>query len=506
MGVLFVLLYAIAANIPFWIASRWLSILHDGWFSIGYIAVGVLALFVPRALTAFMLLAVIVVDIGFGVSQSYGISTFDLLRNLGTLQEFSGARILAAAIVAIFALLVVGLAVSMPVKRIRKFYGLRAAGCLAAFALVCLSVDFATVTSRNHRMTNPFVPAPIDSINPGYSTELRLSRVHLLRLTQSLFMSSFRRDYQSKSAHVPSAAALIENYANLNSSRTQAETPNLVLILVESWGLSTDQLINKGLAEAYSQQDLLSRYEVHQGTVPFHGSTIDAEGRELCGSGMSFHILIAQRQELQACLPDRLASLGYQSVALHGMRGHVFNRSVWWDRIGFQKRWFRDQLQNEGLPDCVGAYVGTCDAAIAERIEKELEPQGTNPTFIYWVTLHSHLPVPVPSPFKDAFPCPPGPYLSPQSPLCSWYGLVANVNHSIVHLATARLGRPTIFVIVGDHAPPFSDPVLRGQFSWAVVPYVLLVPRSDQQQTTRVVDPKSFPSIRAASKLGPQVK
>lgn len=501
IAVLFVLIYAIAANIPFWVVSYRLSILHDGWFCISYIAVGLLALFVPRVLTAVVLLLAITADVGYGVSESYGISTLDLLKNVGTLQEFSGSRILVVAAVAILTLLIVGMAASLPVRQIRRDYGMRVAACLVAFAVLCLSADFVTVTSRNRRMANPFALASIDSINPGYSSELRLSRVHILRLVQSFSLSTFQRDYRGKAVPVQSATALAVDYSKLNAGKSGAETPNLALILVESWGESTDPSINKGLAEAYMRPDLLARYEVYQGTVPFHGSTINAEAREMCGSGMGFHILIASRQELQNCLPERLAGLGYHSVGVHGLGGHVFNRSVWWERVGFQERWFKDQLQSEGLPDCVGAYIGTCDAAIAGWIENRLEPQGTSPTFLYWVTLHSHLPVPLPSPFREAFPCPPGPSLSPQSPLCSWYGLVANVNHSVAQIAMSKLGRPTIFVIVGDHAPPFSDPVLRDQFSWTVVPYVLLVPRSDLQQSTRVIAPKSLPSFPAADKI-----
>jgi phosphoglycerol transferase MdoB-like AlkP superfamily enzyme len=42
-----------------------------------------------------------------------------------------------------------------------------------------------------------------------------------------------------------------------------------------------------------------------------------------------------------------------------------------------------------------------------------------------------------------------------------------------------KLDRPTAFIIVGDHAPPFGDPALRNKFSQSDVPYVILLPRSD---------------------------
>jgi hypothetical protein len=38
------------------------------------------------------------------------------------------------------------------------------------------------------------------------------------------------------------------------------------------------------------------------------------------------------------------------------------------------------------------------------------------------------------------------------------------------------LARPTIFILVGDHAPPFADPRLRSEFSASQVPYVMLTP------------------------------
>jgi len=70
--------------------------------------------------------------------------------------------------------------------------------------------------------------------------------------------------------------------------------------------------------------------------------------------------------------------------------------------------------------------------------------------------------------------------LEPNTPLCSWYQLVVNVHRSVAQLATGNLPRPTVFVIVGDHAPPFGDLARRERFSQTDVPYVILLPRSDR--------------------------
>ncbi|MGA8272377.1 MAG: sulfatase-like hydrolase/transferase, partial [Candidatus Sulfotelmatobacter sp.] len=222
-------------------------------------------------------------------------------------------------------------------------------------------------------------------------------------------------------------------------------------------------------------------YQVLRGTVPFYGATVPGEARELCDSKIGFYLLKATVKELQGCLPERLAALGYRDVALHGMDGHMFNRSTWYRSIGFQEQWFRDRFRREGLPDCVGAFTGTCDAAIAQWIGRRLDRQDASPDFLYWVTLNSHLPVPIPAPIVDGYSCSMPPLLSQQPAFCSWYQLVANVHHSVAQVAMTELARPTVFIIVGDHAPPFSNPLLRGQFSSEMVPYIVLVPRLEQQ-------------------------
>src|SRR5208337_3434782 len=110
-------------------------------------------------------------------------------------------------------------------------------------------------------------------------------------------------------------------------------------------------------------------------------------------------------------------------------------------------------------------------------IGQRLQRKDTHPSFVYWVTLNSHLPVPVPSPLLARASCSLTPQLTQSPALCSWYQLVFNVHQAVSRLAMTNLARPTVFVIVGDHAPPFSNPALRSQFSSDDVPYVLLVPR-----------------------------
>jgi hypothetical protein len=273
------------------------------------------------------------------------------------------------------------------------------------------------------------------------------------------------------------AASAALHSAGLAAYARSEEKPNLVLILVESWGLDSDAVIRQALVEPYTSPELSTRFEILQGTVPFYGPTIAGEARELCGSKIGSHILDISPQQAQNCLPDRLASLGYHSLAVHGMDGYMFNRLSWYGGIGFQERWFEEQLSQEGLPKCGGAFVGICDADLAAWISRRLARKDLGPDFVYWVTLNSHLPVPSPVASPTGASCALTPLLSQQPSLCSWYQLVARVHDSIARLAITKLARPTVFVVVGDHAPPFGNPALRGTFSSSEVPYIILLPR-----------------------------
>ena len=119
----------------------------------------------------------------------------------------------------------------------------------------------------------------------------------------------------------------------------------------------------------------------------------------------------------------------------------MFDRTAWYKAIGFQERWFHDQFKQDGLSDCIGLFIGTCDADIAAWIGRRLKEPSPRPYFIHWMTLNSHLPVPVPSPLADGAPCSLALSLTPKSPLCSWYQLVANVHSSVALLATGPLAR-----------------------------------------------------------------
>ena len=56
--------------------------------------------------------------------------------------------------------------------------------------------------------------------------------------------------------------------------------------------------------------------------------------------------------------------------------------------------------------------------------------------------------------------------------------VVLRVQESVAHLVLMPGLLPTVFVIVGDQAPPFMRAETRNQFSQTMVPFVVLIPRS----------------------------
>ncbi len=479
----FIAFYTIFANLPYWIASREFGFRPYGWFSLEYAAIGVVALFVARGIAAFLLFSAISADLIWGVCRSYYLTIAECLANVSAVHAFSSVRRQSAVAVVLLTLLMPLISMHLPTSSVRGIRRVRAVGFLISFVVLLAVSQCLLAVRRTGHFPNPLLwTNRFDGVQLS-STPVRLARIPSLTLVSwEVHAASIRESAERRSARaVPSALAEAERLAEFTTNRGGRSLPNVVLVLVESWGLATDSSVNDVIVQPYLRPDLLARYKVVRGTVPFSGATVAGEARELCGSSFGFRLLNALPAELQGCVPARLAALGYHDIALHGMDGQMFNRSSWYGKIGFQEQWFNDGFKQQGLPDCDGALVGTCDSSIAEWLGSRLEKHEDNPSFVHWVTLNSHLPVLVPSPLQNGVPCTPLQSLPPNSPLCSWYQLVANVHQSVSQAALRKLARPTVFVVVGDHAPPFADPALRGRFSETVVPYVLLVPRTEEQ-------------------------
>jgi hypothetical protein len=254
---------------------------------------------------------------------------------------------------------------------------------------------------------------------------------------------------------------------------------DVVVVLAESWGLALDGRLNQIQTAPYHSAPLASAYEVEEGTVPFAGSTNYGEARELCGSALGH---VGTPAFFAACRVGAFNKAGYETIAVHGFLSKLFARAAWYRQFGFQQQVFLPTLlQSPDVHLCEGAFLGACDADVAGWLGRRLvEPNGGRPHFAFWLTLNSHLPV---APVKDAANAEAcvrdGAAFS--EGFCSWFLHSLLVHESVARLAMTPGLRPTIFVIVGDHPPPFTNRALMNKFSMQAVPYVILRPRDAQE-------------------------
>lgn len=478
--VLYSLFYAVWANVPFWIGTRTLGLVVHGWFCFDYLAVGVISLLLPPFVCVALLGIVMILDLFAGICETYYIAPSQIFVSSGALWQFSPRRILVIAGITSIVIAVAWSSLYITKLRGGDGWRARAATALISFSLVCLMTELVQASLHTRWLVNPmrgFNSA--DVLNVKHFNRTRPARYPIRKLIvlEMLEYQTRTRERQSgfQVADSPSATAIALK-AGAIPERDSDQKPDVVLIVVESWGFSADSTIRNSLVSPYTNGDLATKYEILQGTVPFYGPTVMGEARELCSSKGGFAVLYAPRAELQRCLPDRLAALGYHSIALHGMDGHLFDRNKWYPRIGFDEVQFRDSFQERGLPNCPGAFPGTCDASIADWIGDRLEEDEPRPRFIYWMTLNSHLPLPNPPLLQNPASCSITDSARRMPALCSWYQLEDNAHEAIADLALRVSARPTVFIVVGDHAPPFSEPELRDGFSNTVVPYLILIP------------------------------
>jgi Sulfatase len=479
---------AVLVNVPYWLTAHTFRFERLGFFTLEYTLVGILAMYVSPIVSASMLVALTFVDLLYGICQTYYLTIGPCFSNLSAIVSFSASRIAAAC--AMGALMV---CVAWASAWLQRHWVAQSDRKLAITLLLGFVIFVQGIDLMEHPADTGIIPNFLhvnlqrDGLNNAEGQLMaRNPFVRLLRLEWAveIKVELMGRKQAALSRKVPNASELGLQGFGTGASSPATQPPDVVLVLLESWGLATDEQLNKAFQATYSQAGVSERYRVEAGHVPFFGGTVAGESRELCRTSAAFHLLSASAEELNSCLADRLKGTGYHTVALHGMDGDMFNRSVWYQTMGFQETLFKDDFEQMGLPDCNGAFRGTCDSSLADWIGRRLESPSQQPLFMYWVTLNSHLPVVTPSGLADAAPCPANLSLGsenlsfgPDTTLCSWYQLVQNVHRNVAKLAMGKLSRPTIFIVVGDHAPPFGNAERRRLFSQTEVPYLVMLPR-----------------------------
>ena len=246
-----VIFYAVIANIPFWVASDGFSLLSYGWFCVDYAVVGLLALFLPRVLAAFLLLLVIAVDIVWSICVTFSLSITEWPTGIGVYYALSTHRQHFAVAVILLILLVTAIAAFMPAATVRKGYRLRVAACLIVFVVLCLSADCITLFYGTGHIPNPLrQESRLDKFGLSRYSKLRLARIPIIRLLSAYIGANAKNANQAAPHFIPSATAQAVHLAELTANTDSQEKPNLVLVLVESWGLAANLSVRDALASS----------------------------------------------------------------------------------------------------------------------------------------------------------------------------------------------------------------------------------------------------------------
>ncbi|HZD48179.1 MAG TPA: sulfatase-like hydrolase/transferase, partial [Silvibacterium sp.] len=386
---IFLAAFLVLPNIPLLLAAHPLSLLVRGYIDLDYLVIGLLSLFVPPLATFILLFAAVVLDFIHATCVTYLFAPAEFLHVMRYGGLLSTTRI-GLIVYAFLATLLICAAITACTSR-------RAAGRQRRIALVTIVVLFLLLVLAD-------IPNVRRILRPGEGHVVRLTRTP----TASLIYSQYTYDRYERGMRVggmyamPSAASLALNHLPDypahdrpdGASGAQDLQPNLVLVLVESWGSARDPALRDAIVEPFSDPVLESRYKVLRGTMPFAGPTTSGEKRELCQSYMGMDFDQGTQAQLDRCVPLQMRRAGYRTLAVHGFSGDFYNRKEWYPKLGFDDNWFHDRLRAAGLPDCPGPFTGSCDDAVAAWAGERLRQRGNAPLFLYWVTLNSHLPVP----------------------------------------------------------------------------------------------------------------
>ncbi|KMO22586.1 sulfatase-like hydrolase/transferase [Methylobacterium platani] len=244
----------------------------------------------------------------------------------------------------------------------------------------------------------------------------------------------------------------------------------ILLVMVESLGVLRDPGQRAILTEAFEDPALRRLYAVATGTSPFYGATAWGEMRELCGTYRSYERAFAE--EDPTCLPERFAARGYRTVAVHGFHSGFYHRALWYPEAGFQTRLFARALAPRVAHRCGGPFPGPCDTDLAQVVRDELTA-ADDPTFVYWLTLNSHVPVPR----GEATPrqrCGQAGSAFADPEVCAMVEIWQDLFAAVARLALAQPG--TEILLVGDHAPPLWRRAARDAFEPGRVSWIRLSP------------------------------
>lgn len=459
--------YLFLSNLIFWILSRYVYLTRP-LFNLDYLLIGALTPWflslgvLGRVLSIFLYFSAFSTECFVHIAPIYHFELTDAILWLPQLRHVRWTYWVPA----VSSLLFLGLMISTGVVKFgsRKENRKTVTAVLLIIGFLLGLIDISNGTS--------FIELPIvrsfvnvANVNVAYSG-IRRSMVSLMPLTELKATLEF-------TALNPSDQAT-RRWMDQARRGIAFAKKNLVLVLVESMGLPLNsEFSHDFFYPIASDPEMKKLYDVKVGTVPYSGSTIYGELRELCGVRLTGY----SEQGYPQCLPALLRPLGYESIAFHGFTHQFYNRNRWYPKLQFDQALFAEDLRKQGLNSKCGsvAFEGLCDAEIAKLIHQKLL-ETKKPQFLYWLTLNSHLPLGKVNPGNSQFDCQSHLETRSDPDICTQSQWIRIVLDSVAQIARDPALPPTEFVIVGDHPSPFFDLKEKGLYSSDRVPWIVLTP------------------------------
>ena len=206
-----------------------------------------------------------------------------------------------------------------------------------------------------------------------------------------------------------------------------------VTILIESWGVSKNNLLEKALLAPFDSSNAYFSGLLLRGA----GHTQGAEWEDFGADG---------GQILGDPIPRKFQKNGLQTWYFHGYGGHFYNRMKNYAKFGFDSLLFKKDLAQRGLKECKYGFYGICDSSVIEYLDSLLTD--SVPKYIYWTTLDSHPPYEL-STIEQTSPICESLNLTPIE--CTYFTLQENTSRKIAWLASRHPNYK--FIIRGDHRP-----------------------------------------------------
>ncbi|MGH9518100.1 MAG: sulfatase-like hydrolase/transferase [Terriglobales bacterium] len=447
--------FALLPNLPFWLLAPREGVAAAGWLSLDALLLGVVALYLRPSLVYPLFVVDFFLDVAAAICHTFGIGFVDVARSAGYItQTLAHAQLRSIAIWIGLILAVVGAAWIWLRPRLQPPQR-------PAFAAILLAISLLWAGAAHVAPSRSFVSRS-------------------LRSPAADFAHAWRREsiWNRLRGVGPDALTTAASAADQTQPFLRTGQPNLVVVLVESWGDANSVALRSALVQPFVSAALAQRYQVRQGLVHFNGPTGDGIMRELCdlNLGVAPEGSLAKPAQLQTCLPSRLQHQGYRTLALDSVAGFWPGGAAFYRQFGIQQVVAYPQLHAQGLADFIaGPFRAVRDQDTAAQLPKLLQASSPQPTFVFYLTVSAHLPIHLPLPASYNAACSLAPAVRDSAQACGWYRIERLTLASIAAAAMAPGLPPTVFAIVGDHNPPFVD-TARDDFSLDQVPYVILAP------------------------------